>query len=119
MLSTALDYGKFLQMLVNNGHYKDHRFLSRKTVEMMTKNQVGDLWKGDAIGLGFGITIEEGSASILSSVGNYGWCGYFSTSYWIDPTEELVAVFMTQMFPNNHGEIHEKFQVLAYQAIID
>jgi CubicO group peptidase (beta-lactamase class C family) len=119
LLSTAFDYGKFLQMLVNNGYYNGHQLLSRKTVEIITKNQVGDLWKGNHFGLGFGITTEESSASVLSSPGNYWWGGYFSTSYWIDPSEGLVAVFMTQMFPNNHGEIHKKFQVLTYQAIVD
>jgi len=119
LLSTALDYGKFLQMLVNNGQYNGHRLLSRKTIDIMTKNQVGDLWGGGAFGLGFGITTEEGSASILGSVGNYWWGGYFSTSFWVDPAEELVAVFMTQMFPAPHDEIHKKFQVLAYQAIVD
>lgn len=119
LLSTALDYGKFLQMLVNNGHYNGHRLLSRKTIEIITKNQVGDLWNGNSFGLGFGITTEESSASILSSPGNYWWGGYFSTSYWIDPVEDLVAVFMTQMFPAPHAEIHKKFQVLAYQAIVD
>ncbi len=119
LLSTALDYGQFIQMLVNNGHYNGHRLLSRKTIEMITKNQVGDLWKGEAFGLGCGITTKVSSGTILNSVGNYWWGGYFSTSYWIDPVEDLVAVFMTQMFPDEHEEIYEKFQVLAYQAIID
>jgi len=119
LLSTALDYGKFLQMLVNKGHYNGHQLLSRKTIEIMTKNQVGKLLNGESFGLGFGITTEVNSATTLSSVNNFWWGGYFSTSYWIDPVEDLVAVFMTQMFPAPHGEIHNKFQVLAYQAIID
>lgn len=119
ILSTALDYAKFLQMLVNDGSYNGHQLLSRKTIEIMTKNQVGDLWGSGAFGLGFGITTETGSAEKLSSVGNYWWGGYFSTSFWVDPEEDLIAVMMTQMFPTWHGEIHQKFQVLTYQAIVD
>ncbi|MBA7520950.1 hypothetical protein ES705_13050 [subsurface metagenome] len=119
LLSTALDYATFLQMLVNGGSYNGHQLLSRKTIEIMTKNQVGDLWGSGAFGLGFGITTETGSAEKLSSVGNYWWGGYFSTSFWIDPVEDLVAVSLTQMFPAWHGKIHQKFQVLTYQAIVD
>ncbi len=119
LISTALDYCKFLQMLVNNGSYNGHQLLSPKTIELMTKNQVGNLRGGGWFGLGFGITTEAGSADILSSTGNYWWGGYFSTSFWVDPAEDIVAVFMTQMFPAQHGEIHQKFQVLAYQAIVD
>ena len=119
LLSTAEDYCKFLQMLVNNGSYGEHQLLGRKTIEMITKNQVGDMRNGGVFGLGFGVTTEEGSSEILSSPGNFWWGGYFSTSFWIDPTEDLVAVFLTQMFPAPHGEIHQKFQVLAYQAIVD
>ena len=117
LLSTALDYAKFLQMLVNGGIYNGHQLLSRKTIDLMTKNQVGDFWGDRAFGLGFGITTESGSAEKLSSIGNYWWGGYFSTSFWIDPVEDLVAISLTQMFPAWHGEIHQKFQVLTYQAI--
>jgi len=119
LLSTAEDYCRFLQMLLNNGWYGEHQLLSRKTIEIITKNQVGDLRDGRIFGLGFAVTTEEASAKILSSPGSYWWGGYFSTSFWIDPTEDLVAVFMTQMFPSPHGEIHQKFQVGAYQAISD
>ena len=119
LLSTAEDYCRFLQMLLNNGWYGEQQLLSRKTIEIITRNQVGDLWDGRIFGLGFGVTTEEGSAKILSSPGNYWWGGYFSTSFWIDPVEDMVAVSMTQMFPAPHGEVHQKFQVGAYQAISD
>lgn len=119
LLSTAEDYCTFLQMMVNNGRYGEHQLLSRKTIEIITRDQVGDLWYRNNFGLGFGVVTEEGSAAILSTPGVYWWGGYFSTSYWIDPREELVAVFMTQMYPAPHDEIHDKFQVLAYQAIVD
>ncbi len=119
LLSTAHDYGKFMQMLVNGGTYNGNHLLSRKTVELMTKDQVGDLREESGFGLGFGITTEEGSKKRLSSPGNFWWGGYFSTSFWIDPVEDLVAVLMTQKYPERHGEIHDKFKVLTYQSIVD
>jgi CubicO group peptidase (beta-lactamase class C family) len=119
LLSTAHDYGKFIQMLVNEGTYNGHHLLSRKTVELMTKDQVGDLREQSGFGLGFGITTKEGSKKWLSSPGNFWWSGYFSTSFWIDPVEDLVAVLMTQKHPDKHGEIHDKFKVLTYQAIVE
>jgi CubicO group peptidase (beta-lactamase class C family) len=119
LLSTAHDYGKFIQMLVNEGTYNGHHLLSRKTVELMTKDQVGDLREQSGFGLGFGITTKEGSKKWLSSPGNFWWSGYFSTSFWIDPVEDLVAVLMTQKHPDRHGEIHDKFKVLTYQAIVE
>ncbi len=119
LCSTAEDYAKFLQMLLNGGEYNGARLLSRKTIELMTMNQIGDLVDKYEFGLGFGITDEEGAKEKLSSVGNYWWGGYFSTSFWIDPQEDLLAVLMLQMFPTKHGEIHKKFQVLTYQSLID
>ena len=119
LCSTALDYAKFLQMLVNGGKYNGTQFLSRKTVDLIKTNQVGDLWGDGAFGLGFGITTKKNTADLLSSEGNYWWSGYFNTSYWIDPSEDLIAVFMTQMRPMEHWNIHDKFQVLTYQAIVD
>ena len=87
----------------------------------MTTNQIGELriWGGAPFGLGFALVSEDQKHFMLSSVGNYSWGGYFNTSYWLDPEEELVATFMTQMSPAIHGDIHQKFQVLTYQAIID
>ena len=119
LCSTALDYAKFLQMLVNGGKYNGTQFLSRKTVDLIKTNQVGDLWGDGAFGLGFGITTKKNTADLLSSEGNYWWSGYFNTSYWIDPSEDLIAVFMTQMRPMEHWDINDKFQVLTYQAIVD
>ena len=119
--TTALDYARFMQMLVNGGEYKNHRLLSRKTIDLMTTNQIGKLriWGGTPFGLGFSLVSEDQKHLMLSSVGNYSWGGYFSTSYWLDPEEELIATFVTQIYPAIHGDIHQKFQVLTYQAIID
>lgn len=119
LVSTALDYGRFLQMLLNDGKYDGVQFLSRKTIDLMTSNQVGELWGDRFFGLGFGITTARNTADLPSSEGSYWWSGIYNTRFWVDPSEGLVAVFMTQMHPIQHYDIHDKFQILTYQAIAD
>jgi CubicO group peptidase (beta-lactamase class C family) len=114
---TILDYARFMQMMVNGGSYNGHQILGRKTIDLMTTNQVGELYGEGGFGLGFGLVTEKTKHQILSSVGNYSWGGYFSTSYWMDPEEDIVALFFTQMYPMQYGDIHQKFQVMTYQAL--
>jgi len=118
--STTLDYAKFLQMLLNNGIYNGRRLLARRTVELITANQIGDLRLGrDKFGLGFQITTTEGQTRFGISEGSFSWGGYFSTNYWADPKERLVCLLFIQQFPMSHGEIHDKFKAMVYQAITD
>ncbi|MBX3008855.1 MAG: beta-lactamase family protein [Melioribacteraceae bacterium] len=120
--STILDYSKFLQMLLNNGEYNGKRILSRNTVRMMTMNQIGDLSISRAtnkFGLGFEITTELGSSKFPNQIGSFNWGGIFSTSYWVDPKEKIVAQLYLQKYPNSYGDLHNKFKVLVYQAIND
>lgn len=116
--STAYDYGIFMQMMLNGGEYNGKRILSRSSVRMMTSNQIGDIAFGDdKFGLGFGIITERGAAKTPVSPGTFSWGGMFSSSYWIDPKEKIIAQFFLQQFPNSHGDIHDKFKALVYQAI--
>jgi CubicO group peptidase (beta-lactamase class C family) len=116
--STAYDYSIFMQMLLNGGEYNGKRILSRASIRMMTSNQIGDIDFGDdKFGLGFGIVTEKGAAKTPVSPGTFSWGGMFSSSYWIDPKEKIIAQFFLQQFPNSHGEIHDKFKALVYQAI--
>ena len=118
--STIMDYGIFLQMMLNGGEYKGKRILSRNTVRMMTQNQIGDLNNGvNKFGLGFGITTERGSARIPTNIGTFDWGGMFATTYWVDPKERLVGLFFQNAYPTEHGDVGERFKVLAYQAIND
>jgi CubicO group peptidase (beta-lactamase class C family) len=118
--STAYDYSIFMQMLLNGGEYNGKRILSRSTIRMMTANQIGDLDFGDdKFGLGFGLYTDKSAAKNPPSTGTFYWGGMFSSSYWIDPKEKIIAQFFLQQFPNSHGEIHDKFKALVYQAIID
>lgn len=112
--STAYDYAIFMQMLLNGGEYNGKRILSRTSIRMMTQNQVGDLGE---FGLGFGIVTEKSAAKTPVSVGTFDWGGMFSSSYWIDPKEKIVAQLFLNQFPNSHGEIHNKFKALVYQAL--
>jgi CubicO group peptidase (beta-lactamase class C family) len=116
--STAYDYSIFMQMLLNGGEYNGKRILSRSSIRMMTSNQIGDIDFGDdKFGLGFGIVTEKGAAKTPVSPGTFSWGGMFSSSYWIDPKEKIIAQFFLQQFPNSHGDIHDKFKALVYQAI--
>ncbi|MFH0841128.1 MAG: serine hydrolase domain-containing protein [Bacteroidota bacterium] len=118
--STVKDYGTFLQMLLNNGVYNGKRLLSRRTVELITSNQISDLNVGrDKFGLGFQITTEEGQTQFGISEGSFSWGGYFATNYWADPKERLVCLIFTQQSPMSHGDIHNKFRAMVYQALDD
>ncbi len=121
LLSTAEDYARFLQMLANGGQIDGVRILGPKTVEAMTVNQVGDLYgtKGQGFGLGFWVTSDVGRTGELGSVGAFGWGGAYYTTYWVDPAEKLVAVFMTQLLPAGGLDLQTKFKTLVYQAIVD
>lgn len=118
--STAYDYAIFLQMMLNGGFYNGRQIISRPIARMMTMNQVGDLNMGtNKFGLGFSITSLKGSADMPLSEGSFSWGGYFSTTYWADPIEEVIGQIMTQVVPNSHGELGNKFKVLVYQALND
>jgi CubicO group peptidase (beta-lactamase class C family) len=120
LCSTIEDYARFCQMLLNGGEFNGTRILSRKTIELMTRNQIGDLqiWNGDKFGYGFEIMGESGLQSMLGSVGSYRWAGMYSTDYMIDPKEDLIILFFTNVYPNvNNDEVAHRFRILVYQAL--
>jgi len=125
LLSTARDYGRFLQMLANGGELDGVRLLGPKTVELMTVNHVGsrlaEAWagrQGVGFGLGFSVVEDPGATGRYGSVGAFGWGGAYSTEYWVDPHERLVALLMTQLLPAGDSDLHEKYRTLVYQAIV-
>ena len=118
--STIKDYGIFLQMLLNGGDFNGRRILSRRTVELMTSNQIGSLNLGDnKFGLGFEITTKEGQAKLGVTEGSFAWGGFFGTTYWVDPEEELVCMLFCQQWPISHGDIGDKFRALVYASLDD
>ena len=118
--STIYDYAIFLQMLLNGGEYNGKRLLSRNTVRIMTINQIGDIDFGNnKFGLGFAIVTEKSSGESPSQAGTFSWGGAFSTSYWVDPKEKMIVQFYRQLWGTTHGDLAEKFKVLAYSALND
>jgi CubicO group peptidase (beta-lactamase class C family) len=125
LLSTARDYGRFLQMLLNGGELDGVRLLSPKTVELMTVNHVGKLFDergpadaGMGFGLGFDVVQDLGRNGRYGTVGAFGWGGAYHTTYWVDPREKLVAVLMTQLLPAGNSDLHGRFRTLVYQSIV-
>jgi CubicO group peptidase (beta-lactamase class C family) len=120
LVSTARDYGRFLQMLLNGGELDGYRLLSPTTVRLMTTNHVGTLFPQDGQGFSLGfMTVERaGSGGSPQSVGSYGWGGAYSTSYAVDPAFGLVTVLMTQHLPNGPFPIRTRFTSLVYQALV-
>ena len=120
LLSTAPDYGRFLQMMLNGGELDGARVLSRKTVELMTVNHVGDM-RGETsgFGLGFSVLRDLGARGQAGSVGEFGWGGAYHSTYWVDPSEDLVVVYLTQVIPATGLDDHQKVRALIYQALVD
>lgn len=122
-LSTAVDYAKFLQMMLNKGNFNGKQIISPKTVALMTVNHLGAIpfpWeKGVGFGLGFSVVEDLGQRGVLGSKGEFGWGGAYHSTYWVDPQEELVVVYFTQLIPANGLDDHQKLRALIYQALMD
>ena len=128
LVSTAMDYLRFSQMLLNGGELDGVRILGRKTVELMTTNHLAEGVKSGfgerpgvagtfGFGLGFGIATSQ-PLSALGSTGQYTWGGAAGTIFWNDPQENLTAILMVQMMPNPYP-LRAEFNSLVYQAIAD
>jgi CubicO group peptidase (beta-lactamase class C family) len=135
LISTTMDYYRFLYMLANVGVADGRRYLSRKTIELMTMNHLPDgrsIWdhniqplsdethrQGAGFGLGFAINLDSVKSQIVGAPGQYTWAGMASTEYWVDPAEEVVVIFMTQLLPSGTYPIKRELQVLVNAAIDD
>jgi CubicO group peptidase (beta-lactamase class C family) len=129
LVSTASDYWRFCQMLLNKGEWNGKHFLDRKTVELMTTNhlppellpfEVGGAYSaGYGYGLGVNVLMDVGQCQSLGSEGAYGWGGAATTSFWVDPKEELIGILMAQFQPMGFYSIAEDFKVTAYQSMVD
>jgi CubicO group peptidase (beta-lactamase class C family) len=135
LVSTVPDYYRFCAMMRNRGELDGVRLLGRKTVELMTTNHLPggrdltDLaqpgmftetpYAGVGFGLGFSVMQSPARAHILGSVGEYAWGGAASTAFWIDPTEDLVVIFMTQLMPSSSYPLRRELRTMIYAAVID
>ena len=121
LVSTAADYGRFLQMLLNGGELGGVRLLSPAAVRAMISNQTGSLFTQEGMGFGLGFSIVEdiGKTGRLASQGEFGWGGAYFTTYWVAPAEGLVALMMTQLIPATGSDVQDKFRTLVYQSLVE
>jgi CubicO group peptidase (beta-lactamase class C family) len=131
LVSTASDYLKFCRMLINGGALDGVQIVSPKTIELMTMNHLPDgkdlpalsrslfsevTYNGVGFGLGFSVTMDPAKTMIPGSVGEYSWGGAASTSFWIDPKEDLITIFMTQLIPSSTYPIRRELRTMVYSA---
>jgi CubicO group peptidase (beta-lactamase class C family) len=135
LVGTTGDYLRFCQMLLNGGELDGKRILSRKTVELMASNHIpGGRQMADVAlaggygevgfnGMGFGLTVAVSlgpvGAGVVGSAGEYMWGGAASTIFWIDPAEDLLAIFMTQLIPSGTFNFRAQLKTLVYGALAD
>ena len=121
LVSTARDYSRFLQMMLNGGTLDGTRVLSRKTVELMTTDHLDGIKyrPGQGFGLGFYVVKDVGARGSPGTVGEFGWGGAYHSTYWVDPAEDLVVVYMTQLIPAGGEDDHGRLRSLVYQALAD
>ncbi len=146
LVSTASDYVRFTQMLLDGGELEGtarlsvrlsahaegspkSRLLGRKTIELMTANHLPDelipiqvqphTLHGCGFGLGFRVLVDATRAGVLASKGEFGWGGGASTSFFVDPKEQLIGLLLTQLVPSRYYPIRNEFKVLVYQALVD
>jgi CubicO group peptidase (beta-lactamase class C family) len=128
LVSTAVDYLRFCQMLLNGGELDGARILTPQTVQEMTMNSLppgihfaGNLigpGLGSSWGLGFAIRSDPKSSSVPGSVGSYTWSGVWGTYFWIDPAEKLIAVQMIQVMPDKAGPYFAGIRNLTYGSFL-
>jgi CubicO group peptidase (beta-lactamase class C family) len=118
LCSTASDYARFCQLMLNKGKCGKTQLISRKSIELMTHDQLGPKFSEQAFGLGFGIDGVKTPLRGLGSPGQYNWGGFFYTTFTIDPKEDMITIFMAQLHPgapSTDGDFH----TLAYAALED
>jgi CubicO group peptidase (beta-lactamase class C family) len=135
LVSTTADYLRFCQMMLGGGELDGRRILGPKTVELMTLNHLpgggemadfalpGSYGEVGFDGMGFGLTMAVNAGPVASGVigskGEYSWGGAASTIFWVDPAEDLIVVFMTQLLPSGTFNFRGQLKALVYPAIVD
>lgn len=117
LCSTARDYARFCQMILNGGSLNNVQILSRKSVELMSHDQMGKIEPEMGFGLGFGVSGVKAPLDELGSPGEFGWGGFFYTKFNIDPKEDMIVISMGQLHPTGGVALDMVVQNLAYQAL--
>jgi CubicO group peptidase (beta-lactamase class C family) len=134
LVSTATDYFRFAQALCNDGELDGQRIIGRKTLELMTSNHLPDgtdlmhhalgswaetTFNGIGFGLGVSVTLDPALAQLSGTPGEFAWGGAASTAFWVDPIEQLVVVFMTQLMPSSFYNIRRELRAIVYSTLTD
>lgn len=134
LCSTAADYLTFCRALINGGELGGVRLLGPKTLKLMTSNHLPGgrelpemskslfseaTYNGIGFGLGFAVTLDPAKTLIPGSAGEFSWGGAASTAFWVDPAEELIAIFMTQLLPSSAYPIRRELRTMIYAAITE
>ena len=134
LISTAADYLRFCRMLLAGGELDGVRLLGPRTIEFMTLNHLPDgkdltdlsvgafsetPYEGTGFGPGFSVRLDPVRSGVIGSVGEYAWGGAASTIFWIDPSEDLIAIFLTQLMPSNTFNFRGQLQSIISSAVID
>ncbi|MEH6584606.1 MAG: serine hydrolase, partial [Halioglobus sp.] len=132
LLSTASDYYRFCQMLLNGGTFDGERIIGSRTLDFMTRNHLPGgvdmsqvalgsfsetIYEGVGFGLGFANKVDAAKNGFPATEGSYFWGGLASTLFWVDPVEELVVVFMTQLMPSSTFNFRGQLEGLIYSAL--
>ena len=133
LLSTMSDYYRFCSMLLNQGELDGTRIIGRKTLAMMASNHLPDnkdltemsqsafsetTYQGVGFGLGFSVILDPVKTQSLTDVGEYGWGGAASTVFWVNPKEEMVVIFLTQLLPSSTYQVRRELRSLVYSALM-
>jgi CubicO group peptidase (beta-lactamase class C family) len=134
LCSTVADYLSFCRALLNGGELGGVRLLGPKTLALMTSNHLPGgrelpemsrslfseaAYNGIGFGLGFSVMMDPAKALVPGSPGEYAWGGLATTSFWIDPAEELITIFMTQVIPSNAYPLRRELRTMVYAAITE
>ncbi len=133
LVSTIDDYHRFAQALCQGGQYQGQRIIGRKTLEFMRRNHLPDNqdlpalsiggfsetpYAGSGFGLGFSVKTDVAKSATIGSEGEFGWGGLASTSFFVDPQEDLVVIFLTQLIPSSSYPIRQELRALVYGAMV-
>lgn len=133
LLSTMSDYYRFCSMLLNQGELEGTRIIGRKTLAMMASNHLPDnkdltemsqsafsetTYQGVGFGLGFSVILDPVKTQSLTDIGEYGWGGAASTVFWVNPKEEMVVIFLTQLLPSSTYQVRRELRSLVYSSLM-
>ncbi|MFD2033916.1 serine hydrolase domain-containing protein [Belliella marina] len=119
--STAQDYFKFCQMVLNDGEFNGVRILKKETIQSAKKNMIGDVRVGkDHFAYGYQIAAEDGDLRFDRKAGKISWGGAFQTTFWMDPTRGIVAILLTQVYPSMHSQkLYGPFEQMVNGAVLE